>query len=112
VPVDWTHPDGWQATREAARRMADVFGVVYATEKGARDSNHYDGTAADFVADGLPRSLELVAPDGSHRVFDLSGPEHARDLSLEPEVVRWIEEGFGLSKLESDHPHWDDGAIK
>lgn len=108
VPIVWAHPDGWAATREAARRMADVFDVVYATEQGARTSNHYDGTAADFVADGLPRTLDLWAPDGAHRVFDLSAPDHARDLSLEPEVVKWIEAHFGLRKLRSDHPHWDD----
>ncbi len=41
------------ATKEAARQMADVFGVVYATEWGARNSHHYEGTAVDFtVQDG------------------------------------------------------------
>jgi hypothetical protein len=108
VPIAWRHPDGWQATREAARQMADVFGVVYATEYGAKKSNHYDGTAVDFVATGLPRTLDLWAPDGAHQVFDLSGADEPRDLSLTPAVIDWLEEHFQLEKLNSDHPHWDD----
>jgi len=108
VPIAWSHPDGWEATREAGRRMADAYDVVYATEKGARYSNHYDGVAADFVAIGLPRELELHAPDGAHRVFDLSDPQQTRDLSLSPELIDWVEAHFGLSKLHSDYPHWND----
>jgi hypothetical protein len=108
VPIRWSHPDGWRATQEAARLMADAYDVVYATERGARYSNHYDGTAADFSATGLPRELELYAPNGAHRVFDLSDPQQPRDLSVTPEVIEWIEENFTLRKLRSDHPHWDD----
>ena len=108
VPIRWSHPDGWRATQEAARRMADAYDVVYATEYGARFSNHYDGTAVDFSATALPRELELYAPNGAHRVFDLSDPNEPRDLSVTPEVIAWIEENFTLSKLRSDHPHWDD----
>jgi len=108
VDIQWKHPDGWQATREAARRMADAFDVVYATERGARYSHHYDGLAADFVALRLPRSLELHAPDGARQVFDLSNPDQPRDLSLTPEIIDWVEAHFGMSKLRSDYPHWDD----
>ena len=110
VDIRWSHADGWRATKEAARQMADAYDVVYATERGARYSNHYDGTAADFVAMGLPRELELFAPNGAHRVFDLSGADQARDLSLTPEVISWIEANFTLRKLKSDHPHWNDAA--
>lgn len=108
VPIQWSHPDGPAATREAARVMADTYDVVYATEKGARYSNHYAGDAADLVATGLPRSLSLLAPDGAQATFDLSGPEQARDLSLTPEVVAWVEEHFEVVKLRSDYPHWSD----
>ncbi|MCB9685076.1 MAG: hypothetical protein H6738_07365 [Alphaproteobacteria bacterium] len=108
VPITWSSPDGWQDTRERARRMADAFDVVYATPWGARHSNHYDGTAVDFSVVGLPRTLVLLAPDGERRVFDLSDPSESRDLSLTPEVVRWVEKHFRLDKLEDDHPHWDD----
>jgi len=108
VPITWRHPDGWKATAEAGRRMADAYDVVYATENGARYSNHYDGVAADFVAIGLPRELALVAPDGAERVFDLANPDQPRDLSLTPELIEWIEEHFQLSKLTSDYPHWND----
>lgn len=108
VPIVWTNPAGWRATQESARQMADAFDVVYATEKGARYSNHYDGTAADFVAIGLPRKLSLVAPNGEQASFDLSGGDEPRDLSLTPAVIDWIELNFGLRKLNSDHPHWDD----
>ncbi|HHO53578.1 MAG TPA: hypothetical protein ENK18_22575 [Deltaproteobacteria bacterium] len=108
VPITWSHPDGWEQTREAARRMADAFDVVYATERGARTSKHYDGVAVDFVAMDLPRSLELYAPDGAHQVFDLSAPEQTRDLSLTPELIEWVEAHFGMSKLRSDYPHWTD----
>jgi hypothetical protein len=88
--------------------MADTYDVVYATEKGARWSHHYSGVAADFVAVGLPRSLRLIAPDGADHTFDLSDPGHTRDLSLSPEVISWIEEHFGMKKLRSDYPHWND----
>ncbi len=108
VDITWRHPDGWRATQEAARRMADAFDVVYATERGARTSKHYDGVAADFVVMNLPREVELYAPDGAHRVFDLSEPRNTRDLSLEPELIAWVEAHFGMSKLRSDYPHWTD----
>ncbi|MBX2803005.1 MAG: hypothetical protein KTR31_35305 [Myxococcales bacterium] len=108
VEITWQHADGWEATREAARRMADAFDVVYATERGARTSKHYDGIAADFVALDLPRTLELYAPDGAHEIFDLSGAEQSRDLSLTPALISWIESHFSMSKLRSDYPHWTD----
>ena len=109
VPIDWAHPQGWRATVAAARAMADAYDVVYATENGARWSRHYGGRAFDLVAVGLPRSLALRAPDGEQRVFDLSEPSQTRDLSLSPELVRWIETHFGFEKLEKDYPHWSDG---
>ena len=108
APIQWAHPDGWTATIEAARVMADTYDVVYATEKGARYSNHYGGEAADFIAIGLPRELTLYAPDGAHRVFDLSEPDQTRDLSLSPDLIAWISEHYGFRKLESDYPHWND----
>jgi hypothetical protein len=108
IPIRWDHPGGWQSTVEAAREMADTYEVVYATEQGARDSNHYTGVAADFVAVALPRKLKLRAPDGAVREFDLSAAQESRDLSLSPELIRWTEIHFGLRKLLSDYPHWED----
>jgi len=84
--------------------------VVFATEQGARASNHYSGQAVDLVAVDLPRRLELDGPDGVRAVFDLSGVEEPLDLSLTPALIDWIEAHFALRKLESDHPHWDDAA--
>lgn len=110
VPIVWWHPDGWQATRDAARAMADSYDVVYATEKGARYSNHYGGEAADLVAIDLPRSLTLHALDGTIRTFDLSDPNETRDLSLSPQLIAWVERHFQVSKLKSDYPHWNDRA--
>lgn len=110
VPITWRHPDGWEATVEAARRMADAYDVVYATESGARRSNHYGAEAADFVAIDLPRELVLRAPDGATETFDLSDPEEPRDLSLSPRVIDWVEAHFQMRKLESDYPHWTDTA--
>lgn len=109
VPIVWAHPEGWEATVEAARAMADSYDVVYATEKGARYSNHYGAGAADIVAIGLPRSLTLHALDGTAKTFDLSDPEQTRDLSLTPELIRWVEQHFSVKKLKSDYPHWNDG---
>lgn len=106
--IRWSHPDGWRATVEAARQMADTYDVVYATEGGARSSKHYGGVAADVVMFALPRELTLVAPDHTTGTFDLSGAEHTRDLSLSPELIGWVEEHFGFKKLRSDYPHWDD----
>jgi hypothetical protein len=108
APISWRHPDGWEATVEASRLMADAYDVVYATERGARYSSHYDGRAADFVVYGLPRSVTLTAPDGAVETFDLSDPAESRDLSLSVSLVRWIERHYGFSKLLGDHPHWSD----
>jgi murein DD-endopeptidase MepM/ murein hydrolase activator NlpD len=111
VPIRWQHPDGWRATVRAADRMANAYDVVYATRHGARSSSHYDAEAADLTAWDLPRRLRLVAPDGTRRVFDLSAPHHPRDLSLEPELIAWIETHFGLEKLRADYPHWSDNRL-
>ncbi len=108
VPIQWQHPGGWQATREAARAMAETYEVVYATEAGARASDHYTGRAVDLVVLALPRQLALLAPNGEIGRFDLSPPRAARDLSLSPEVIEWLEENFDLTKLRSDYPHWSD----
>src|SRR5690606_14290461 len=48
VPILWSHPGGWRATVDAAREMADAYDVVYATESGAKNSNHYGGRAVDL----------------------------------------------------------------
>jgi hypothetical protein len=109
VQILWSHPDGWEATREAARLMADAYDVVYATKGGAKKSKHYGGVAVDVVAYGMPRQVKLDAPDGTSRIFDLSNPSQPRDLSLTPEMIGWIETHFGFKKLKRDHPHWDDG---
>lgn len=108
VPIVWRHPEGWEATRDSARAMAESYDVVYATRKGAQYSNHYGGQAADLVALGLPRSLTLTAPDGSQETWDLSDPEQSRDLSLTPAVIDWIETHFEVTKLRGDYPHWGD----
>jgi len=108
VPIDWRHPAGVEMTQEAARAMADTYQVVFATEPGARFSDHYTGRAVDLVAVALPRHLELIAPDGERRTFDLSGPEESRDLSLSLTLISWIEEHFGIKKLRGDYPHWVD----
>lgn len=110
VPIAWRHPDGWEATIEAARRMADAYHVAFASRAGAESSNHYDGVAVDLNVFGLPRSLSLTAPDGARATFDLSAPEEARDLSLTPRVIEWIEAHFGMSKLREDYPHWEDAV--
>lgn len=109
IPIRWAHPDGPEATIEAARAMANAYDVVYATEYGARHSSHYTGLAIDFAAVALPRRITLTAPDGgASRAFDLSAPEQPRDLNLTPEVIEWVEEHFGMRKLRSDYPHWTD----
>lgn len=110
APIVWQAPGGWEETKEAARKMADAYDVVYATEKGARSSNHYDGVAADIVVLDMPRSVRLVAPDGFQKSFDLSDPNETRDLSLTPQVIEWVEAHFGVRKLRSDYPHWDDAG--
>ena len=108
VPIKWLHPAGWRATIDAARELADTFGVVYATPRGARASDHYDGSAVDLFVVNLPRRLKLRAPDGARWTADLSGANESRDLSLSPQVIRWIEKHFHLQKLRRDYPHWRD----
>jgi hypothetical protein len=111
VPIQWAHPEGLAATREAARLMADAYEVVYATEAGARASRHYAGVAADLQSHNLPRSLTLVSPGGETAHFDLSDSSETRDLSLTPRLIHWIEEHFEFAKLRSDYPHWDDARV-
>jgi len=110
VRIQWRHPDGDAASVAAARALADTYGVVYATYRGARNSKHYDGDAVDISVTGLPRQLELKAPDGASRSFDLSDPEQPRDLSLTPELVEWVERHFDFRKLRRDYPHWSDAS--
>ena len=64
--------------------------------------------AVDLVAVGLPRVLVLEGPSGERRRFDLSRPDEPLDLSLSPELIDWIERHFGLEKVASDYPHWND----
>ena len=109
VPIHWRQSGEADLIRQRARAMADTYQVVFATEAGARASDHYSGKAVDLVAVGLPRYLVLIAPDGAKHRFDLSSPDHSRDLSLSPDLIRWIEEHFGLKKLKGDYPHWVDG---
>ncbi len=111
VPIRWMHPRGWRATIEASRKLADTYGVAYATASGAKNSNHYDGAAIDLWAVGLPRRLRLRAPDGAKKTFDLSAPHEPRDLNLTPAVIEWIEEHFDFEKLKSDYPHWNDRRL-
>ena len=108
VPIKWMHPDGWRATVEAARSLAETFGVVYATPRGAKSSDHYDGSAVDLFVVNLPRYLTLVAPNGAQYSADLSDPSESRDLSLTPRLIEWIESRFALRKLRRDYPHWTD----
>jgi hypothetical protein len=110
IAIAWQHPDGWEATVEAARRMAETYDVVYACRSGAKQSDHYDGQAVDFTAVNLPRQLTLTAPDGAERTFDLSAPHQSRDVSLTPELISWIEQHFRMKKLRKDYPHWKDAA--
>ena len=112
IPIRWLHPAGWEATIKAAREMADAYNVVYATQRGARYSDHYDGIAIDFSAVGLPAMLELVSADGNTRQrFDLSQTYETRDLNLTPALINWVEEYFYLKKLRMDYPHWRDAEI-
>lgn len=108
VPIRWRHPKGWRRTVREAKRLAETYGVDYATRRGARKSDHYDGNAVDLWAVDLPRSLTLVAPDGAKRTFDLSDPAQPRDLSLTPALIEWVEAHFGVEKLTTDYPHWGD----
>ena len=110
VPIRWMHPKGWRATVDAARQLADTYGVVYATRRGARSSDHYGGKAIDLSAMNLPRRLTLIAPDRAELTIELSGPDESRDLSLTPRLVNWIEAHFAMKKLRKDYPHWSDAA--
>ena len=112
VPIRWRHPDGWQATVDAAQALAETFGVVYATKRGAQSSDHYDGSAIDLFVVNLPRKLTLCAPDGAILNADLSGPDESRDLNLTPRLIEWIETHFQLAKLRKDYPHWTDARPK
>ncbi|MEK7703709.1 MAG: hypothetical protein AAB426_02025, partial [Myxococcota bacterium] len=111
IPIRWFHPDGWRVTIEEGRRMAEAYDVVYATQHGARTSEHYDGVAVDVTAVGLPARLTLIGVDGVRQQFDLSAAHETRDLSLTPQVIAWVEEHLRLRKLKLDYPHWSDAQL-
>ncbi|MGY8804508.1 MAG: hypothetical protein ACKVK6_09760 [bacterium] len=110
VDIRWRHPNGWRATVAAAKEMAERYDVVFATEQGAKNSNHYGARAADLTILNLPRKLTLRAPDGAVETFDLSAPDNPRDMNLDPNLIEWIEKHFQMKKLLGDYPHWDDVA--
>jgi hypothetical protein len=110
VDIRWRHPNGWRATVAAAKEMAERYDVVFATEQGAKNSNHYGARAADLTILNLPRELTLRAPDGAVETFDLSAPDNPRDMNLDPDLIEWIEKHFQMKKLLDDYPHWDDVA--
>jgi hypothetical protein len=110
IPIQWQHPDGWRTTIEAAKEMAEAYNVVYATRHGARHSNHYGAGAIDLSVTRLPRRLQLQAPDGTERTFDLSGANEPRDLNLTPRLIEWIEAHYKVRKLRSDYPHWGNAT--
>jgi hypothetical protein len=66
----------------------------------------------DLTAIALPRKLQLTAPDGERRTFDLSAAHQPRDLSLTPEIIEWVEQHFQMEKVRLDYPHWNDTAPK
>ena len=43
---------------------------------------------------------------------DLSGEDEPRDFSLTPRLIEWTEQNFGLEKLHSDYPHWNDAQAR
>jgi len=109
VAIEWRLPGEWLDTKEAAREMAETFGVVYASEEGARSSNHYSGDAEGLVAVALPRRLELRAPDGFPGPLRSLGARGISRLEPDPRIdrlgggpfrIRKIM--FGLSALESE----------
>ena len=112
VDIRWRHPGGWRATIDAANAMAEKYDVVFATEDGARNSNHYGARAVDLTIMGLPRSFTLTSPydEELSKTFDLSGADNTRDMSLEPEIIAWMEKHFKMKKLLGDYPHWNDVA--
>lgn len=112
VPIRWKMHTSWRDNVAAAREMADAYDVVYATEAGAKSSNHYEATAVDLMAYGLPRVLVLEAPDHHSEIFDLSAPEQSRDMNLTPELIEWVAEHFQLEKHLKDYPHWNDAVDK
>ena len=108
IPINFVHSGGWQVTAAEARKLAETFGVTYATENGARKSDHYGGRAVDIYAVGLPRMIRLKAPNGKQKRFDLYADSNSRDLNLTPEMITWIEDNFLFKKLKKDYPHWRD----
>ena len=110
IPIQWNHGRGWEATIREATKLAEAFGVTYATENGAKKSDHYDGKAVDIYAVGLPRIVRLKAPGGKQKKFDLFAEHQSRDLNLTPEMITWIETNFEFKKLKQDYPHWRDDA--
>jgi len=50
-------------------------------------------------------------PDGEIlRAFELSNPDHPRELDPAPARIEWVEEHFGMEKLRSDYPHCSETA--
>ncbi|MDA3899291.1 MAG: hypothetical protein PF637_02095 [Spirochaetes bacterium] len=108
VRIIWKDPSGWRQTIERAKKMAASYDVVYATKRGALNSDHYDARAVDISATGLPSRLVLKSPSGVTKVFNMNGVDESRDLNLSPAIIDWVEKQFNFKKLRSDYPHWSD----
>ena len=108
IPIRWYHPRGWETSRDLALEMVETYQTAFATRAAAEKSKHYEGRAIDMTTFHLPRKLLLESPCGVLGHFDLSASHQTRDLNLTPEVIDWIEKHFGMKKLRSDYPHWED----
>ena len=105
IPITWRHPQGFTATVEAARAMADAYGVDYATPRGPAVEPLRGARCRSGGGRSSPASSPS-APDGARREFDLSAPEASETCPSAPSSFRWIETHFEVRKLRRDYPHW------
>ena len=102
VDIQWVHHDATGkpdplASRAAAARMVEGFGVVFPP---LLHSRHIDGLAIDMTI-SWHDNLVIAKADGSLVTISSLPREGARNAELHA-----VGAGYGVVKLVADAPHW------
>jgi len=101
VDIQWVHtastggPDV-KASKEAAERMVEGYGIVF---KPALNSRHTEGNAIDMSISWIG-DLVVAKGDGT-TVTITSAPRDGNNASLQQ-----VGSSYGVVKLVTDPPHW------
>jgi hypothetical protein len=101
VDIQWVHRTSTggsdaRASKEAAARMVEGYGIVF---KPALNSRHTEGNAIDMSISWIG-DLVIAKADGTS-VTITSAPRDGNNASLQQ-----VGSSYGVVKLVTDPPHW------